>query len=106
MEERAWLVDAKPHLGTSCVPHGLPSDPFQVPPLLTMCPLLAYWSLPSGAVTQCLDPPSPVSSQNFSHPDLNSAVLKRVKTVFQKGDFKLDLTPTAFSKLRREGIGT
>lgn len=29
--------------------------------------------------------------QNSSHPDLNSAMLRRVKTVFQKEEFKLDL---------------
>lgn len=85
MEERAWLVIAKPYLGTSCVLHSLPVNPFHVPPLLTMCPLLAYWSLPSGAATHCPGPPLPAYLKNSSHPDLNSAVLRRVKTVFRKG---------------------
>lgn len=54
MEERAWLVKAKPHLGISCAPHGLPLNPFHFPPLLTICLSLqepAQWDSKHIALT-------------------------------------------------------
>lgn len=71
-------------------------------------PAVAYYVSPiSGGATPFLWPPLPASPQSSSHPDfLNLAVLGRVKFAFQKGEFKLDLNPVAFSKLRREGIVT